>query len=322
MTTSQRAGEYMRRWRRIARAVVGGAALLALASAALAATVQQQTFATPEAGVEALVAAVKTGDDAALRALFGQNESRLLSSGDPAADARYRASFSQAYTEGNRLLFEGATQATLLVGSDEWPLPIPLVKTAAGWRFDSIRGESEILKRHIGRNELGAMRVCAAIVDAEREYAAQHLDADGVPVYAPRLVSSEHKQDGLYWPTAANATPSPLGRLLAAAADDGNPNADTVHREPYYGYYYRILTAQGSAAPDGARDYFIKGKLIGGFAVLAYPAHYGASGITSFMVDSDGDIYENDLGPQTQSIVTFNPAPGWKLSAPVDAPNH
>jgi hypothetical protein len=224
--------------------------------------------------------------------------------------------FSKAYDEANKVVLESEAQATLVIGKDEWPMPIPLVKYPDGWRFDTVKGEDEILKRRIGRNELETMQVCLAIVDAEREYAARHLDSGGVAVYASRFTSSQGKRDGLYWPAQANEAPSPLGALLANAADEGYARPGVLRREPYHGYYYRILTGQGEDAPDGARDYLVKGKMIGGFAVIAYPARYGASGVTSFLVNHDGVIYEKDLGQNTKTvaaaITTFNPGAGWK----------
>jgi len=276
----------------------------------------QQSFESPQAGVTALIKAVKANDKSALRAIFGHEGSKLLSSGDAVADAHGRATFIKAYDEANILELEGETQATLIIGKDKWPMPIPLVKYPDGWRFDTVKGKDEILKRRIGRNELETMQVCLAIVDAEREYTTRHLDSDGVPVYASRFTSSPGKRDGLYWPTKANETPSPLGALLANAADEGYTHRGLLRRKPYHGYYYRILTSQGKDAPDGARDYLVKGKMIGGFAVLAYPARYGASGVMSFLVNYDGVIYENDLGKKTKTvaatITTFNPGAGWK----------
>jgi hypothetical protein len=162
------------------------------------------------------------------------------------------------------VVLEGEAQATLVIGKDEWPMPIPLVKYPDGWRVDTVKGEDEIVKRRIGRNELETMQVCLAIVDAEREYAARHLDSGGVPVYASRFTSSPGKRDGLYWPAQANEAPSPLGSLLATAADEGYAPPGMLRRKPYHGYYYRILTGQGEDAPDGARDYLVKGRMIGG----------------------------------------------------------
>ncbi|MGA8147573.1 MAG: DUF2950 domain-containing protein [Gallionellaceae bacterium] len=301
--------------RRIALTIICafGLALLAPTESFAA---SQQSFESPQAGVTALIKAVQANDEAALRAIFGPEGSDLISSGDAVADAHNRAAFSKSYDEANKVILEGEAQATLVIGKDEWPMPIPLARYPDGWRFDTVKGKDEILKRRIGRNELETMQVCLAIVDAEREYAAQHLDSDGVPVYASRFTSSPGKHDGLYWPTQADEAPSPLGALLATAADEGYAQQGVLQRKPYHGYYYRVLTSQGEDAPDGARDYLVKGKMIGGFAVIAYPARYGASGVTSFLVNYDGVIYEKDLGQNTKTVAaaikTFNPGAGWK----------
>lgn len=302
--------------RRAARTIICALGLVFITPTESFAAASQQSFESPQAGVTALIKAVKANDKSALRAIFGPEGSKLLSSGDAVADAHSRATFSKAYDEANKVVFEGEAQATLVVGKDEWPMPIPLVKYPDGWRFDTVKGKDEILERRIGRNELETMQVCLAIVDAEREYAARHLDSDGVPVYASRFTSSPGRRDGLFWPTQANEAPSPLGALLATAADEGYARPSVLRHKPYHGYYYRILTGQGEDAPNGARDYLVKGKMIGGFAVIAYPARYGASGITSFLVNHDGVIYQKDLGQNTKTvaatITTFNPGAGWK----------
>lgn len=291
---------------------------LAFIAPTMAFAVDQLTFESPEAGVSALIKAVKANDEAALRAIFGRKGSKLLSSGDAVADANSRAKFSQSYDEAHKVVLEGKTQATLVIGKDDWPMPIPLVKYQDGWRFDTAKGKLEILRRRIGRNELETMQVCLAIVGAEREYAARHLDRDGVPVYTSRFVSSPGRHDGLFWPVQENETPSPLGTLIATAAEEGYTNPGIFFDQPYHGYYYRILTGQGNDAPDGARDYMIKGKMIGGFAIFAYPARYRASGVMSFLVNYDGVIYEKNLGKNTKiisaAITTFNPGSGWKQS--------
>ncbi len=301
---------------RIARTIICALGLAFIAPTESFAAAAQQSFESPQAGVTALIKAVKANDKPALRAIFGPEGSKLLSSGDAVADARSRAKFSKAYDEANKVVLEGEAQATLVIGKDEWPMPIPLVKYPDGWRFDTVKGKDEILKRRIGRNELETMQVCLAIVDAEREYSARHLDSDGVPVYASRFTSSTGKRDGLYWPTQANEAPSPLGALLANAADEGYAYPGVLRRKPYHGYYYRILTGQGEDAPNGARDYLVKGKMIGGFAVIAHPARYGASGVMSFLVNHNGVIYEKDLGQNTKTvaaaITAFNPGAGWK----------
>jgi Protein of unknown function (DUF2950) len=274
----------------------------------------QKSFESPQAGVTALITAMRANDEYALQAIFGAGGSKLLRSGDAVADALNRAAFSKSYDEANKVVLESEEQATLLIGKDEWPMPIPLVKYPDGWRFDTVKGKDEILKRRIGHNELETMQVCLAIVDAEREYAARYLDSDGVPVYASRFTSSPGKHDGLYWPTQPNEARSPLGALLASAADEGYARSGILRHEPYHGYYFRILT-QGEDAPNGTQDYVIKGKMIGGFAVIAYPARYGASGIKSFLVNHDGVIYEKDLGQNTKAaaaaITTFTPRTGW-----------
>jgi hypothetical protein len=308
-------------YRRIARTIICALGLAFIAPTESVAATSQQSFESPQAGVTALIKAVKANDKSALRAIFGPEGSKLLSSGDAVADAHSRAAFIKSYDEANKMVFEGETKATLVIGKDEWPMPIPLAKHSGSWRFDTLIGKDEILKRRVGRNELYAMQVCLSIVDAEREYAARHLDRDGVPVYASRFTSSPGRRDGLYWPTQTNEVSSPLGALLANAADEGYSHPGVLQREPYHGYYYRILTRQGENAPDGARDFLIKDKMIGGFAVIAYPARYGASGVTSFIVNHDGVIYEKDLGKHTKTVAAaitkFNPGAGWKKSVPI-----
>jgi hypothetical protein len=299
-----------------ARILTCALGLACAAASASASGPAQQSFPSAQAGADALAVAEKANDPAALAAIFGPDASRLLGSGDPEADAHNREIFSKNYEESKKLVLDGDAKATLVIGKDAWPLPIPLVRQGDRWHFDTKAGEDEILKRRIGRNELEAMQVCLTIVDAEREYAAHHVDADGVPVYAARLASTPGKHDGLYWPTSESEAPSPLGPLLAKAADDGYAPAAAHELEPYHGYYYRILTRQGKDAPDGSQDYLVKGKLIGGFAVVAYPARYDASGIMSFSVDRDGKVYARNFGAGTKSAVAltaeFNPDANWK----------
>jgi hypothetical protein len=296
--------------------IICAVALLVMAPMALAATAAQKSFASPEAGITALVEAVTANDQATLHAIFGPHGGKLLSSGDAVADAQSRETFLKAYGEANKLVFEGGRHAMLVIGKDEWPMPIPLVQSKDGWRFDTRQGEKEILARRIGRNELAAIKVCLAIVDAEREYAARDLDGDGIPEYAPKFMSAPGKHDGLYWETNAGEPPSPLGPLLAAATSEGYTGSGSRPLAPYHGYFYRILTKQGKDAPGGAYDYFVKGNMIGGLAVIAYPARYGASGVMSFIVNHDGVVYEKNLGKNTVAIAskmtTFNPDASWK----------
>ena len=303
------------RWQGLRR-TIGTFVLCAFSAHAPAATSAQQSFEVPDAAVNALVAAVKSNDHKMLRSILGPHSRKLISSGDDVADAKRRATFIKAYNQANKIVLEGDTKATLVIGDDQWPLPIPLVKFKERWRFDATLGEKEILARRIGANELAAIQVCLAIVDAEREYAAQDHAGGGVPTYAARFLSTSGNHDGLYWDARVDESPSPLGPLLAAAAIEGYSNSQIKALAPYHGYYYRILTSQGGDAPGGAYDYFVKGKMIGGFAVLAYPARYGASGVMSFMVNHEGAVYEKNLGKTSTEDATkftsFNPDASWK----------
>lgn len=275
-----------------------------------------KSFATPEAAAAALAQATRTNDLVSLEAIFGDDADQLLHSGDDVADAHNRQLFSKAYDEEHKLMPKGTKSEILVVGKDEWPMPIPLVKRSDGWVFDTQAGEYEILLRRIGHNELSAMSVCKAIVAAEQEYATEHLDGDGVPVYTALLASSPGHHNGLYWPTSESEPASPLGALVADAATEGYDNTKAEPLAPYHGYYYRILTQQGKAATGGERDYIVHGKLMGGFAVLAFPAQYRASGIMTFMVDREGHVYAKDLGEDTGKIAasmqSFDPDASWR----------
>ena len=309
----------MHNWRERLLGTILSLTLIAMAPVAQAATAAQKRFASPEAGITALVEAVKANDQPMLGGILGPHGKKLISSGDRVADQQSREAFIKAYSEANKLVFEGETQAVLVIGQDEWPMPVPLVKSPAGWRFDTPQGEKEILTRRIGRNELAAIQVCLAIVDAAHEYAALDVDGDRIPEYAPQFVSTPGKHDGLYWQTKADEPPSPLGPLLAAATREGYTDSVSKPLAPYHGYGYRILTKQGNNAPGGAQDYLIKGHMIGGFAVIAYPARYGVSGVMSFMVNQDGVVYEQNLGKNTTAIAskmtTFNPDASWRQTA-------
>jgi hypothetical protein len=290
---------------------------LAMASSASSDYFVQTTFSSVQEGMQAFVEAIKLNDASVLQTLLGAGGPELFDSGDPAADAQWRKLFLKAYADANKVVFEGNNQrAILTVGRDEWPMPIPLVKSEKGWRFDTHHAATEILNRHIGRNELAAIQVCLAIVDAEREYAALDRDGDGFPGYAAKFVSSSGKRDGLYWETSEGEPLSPIGPLLAAAANEGLLTSDSTVLTPFHGYLYRMLTKQGMNAQGGAYDYWADGKLLGGFAVLAYPARYGMSGVVSFMVNQDGIVYQKDLGPNTASLAVdmteFDPDPSWR----------
>jgi hypothetical protein len=290
--------------------------LLSLPSAASSEFFVQTRFPTAEEGMQAFVEAIQLNDQFVLQTLLGAEGLKLFDSGDAAADAQWRKRFLKAYAAANKVVLkENNTRAILTVGRDQWPMPIPLVKSDAGWRFDTHQAVREILDRHIGRNELAAIQVCLAIVAAEREYATQDADGDGVPGFASKFLSSPGKRDGLYWETREDEPLSPVGPLLAAAGTEGPVTSDMTGLTPFHGYLYRMLTRQGKNAPGGEYDYQANGKLLGGFAVLAYPARYGTSGVVSFMVNQDGDVYQKDLGENTPALVSemteFDPDPSW-----------
>lgn len=276
----------------------------------------QKTYATPEAAIAALVDAARSGSSKKMQAVFGP-EAKQLGSGDAVMAKRERERFVLAYEEKHSIRMQGDSRITLVLGSNEWPFPVPLVKNANGWRFDTLGGKEEIIDRRIGRNELYTIQVLLAMVDAQREYAAQDRDGDGVREYAQKFSSSPGKQDGLYWPTRTGETPSPLGALAAHAVREGYAGKSSTPA-PYWGYYYRILNGQGSRAKGGAYSYLVKQDMIGGFAILAYPAQYGASGIKSFIVNHDGQVYEKDLGSDTPkqaaAMHTFNPDDAWSAT--------
>jgi DUF2950 family protein len=276
-------------------------------------SVAQERFKTPEAAVDALVAAAKAGDAKALVAVLGPDGKAVASSGDPVADTNIREKFVAAYEAKHAIEREGDGTQTLIIGANDFPFPIPLVNKSGEWQFDTAAGLDEILRRRIGRNELAAIQVSLAYVQAQNEYASLDPGGLGPHVYAQRIVSRPGKKDGLYWPTAEGETPSPLGELAARASAEGyKAGAAPI---PYHGYYYRILTRQGGDAPGGAYDYLVNGKMVGGFALLAYPAEYGNSGIMTFMVNQDGTVYQKDLGPRTvelaRQIGSFAPDKTW-----------
>jgi len=280
-------------------------------------TAGTKVFPSPEAAVQALMEAVKNGDEKALLAIFGKEGKELIASGDAIADRKGRERFLQLYAAKHRLSRESDRMMALEVGEEQWPFPIPRVKEGEGWRFDTRIGKEEVLNRRIGRNEMSAIQTCLAYVDAQREYAARDRDGDGLLEYAQQLVSSKGRQDGLFWPAEEGREASPLGPLFAQAQEEGyRPRQGNAPPAPYHGYYYKMLKAQGKHAPGGARDYLVKGNLLGGFALVAYPARYGASGIMTFMVSHDGVVYQKNLGPGTPAAVRalqrFDPDKTWQ----------
>jgi hypothetical protein len=300
---------------RRAWAALLAAALLAAPLAAPAAE-EQKTFGSPEEAAKALAAAAGAGDAKALEAILGPGSASLVRSGDAVADRRGRERFAQAFAEANKVEHRGDAKAVLLVGKDEWPLPIPIVKGADGWRFDTKSGREEILNRRIGRNELSAAQAMLAYVDAQREYYLRNPRNDKLLHYAQKFGSTPGKRDGLYFATKAGEPPSPLGPLFASAKAQGYTKDGDDLPDPYHGYRYRILKRQGPDAPGGAYDYVVQGRMIGGFALIAWPAAYGNSGVMTFIVNHDGVVYERDLGPNTAAaagkITSFNPGKSWK----------
>ena len=289
-----------------------GAAPQSWAASAAAPT----TFASAEEAVATLVAALKTNDTAALGKVLGTGSEALINSGDRYADQRARERFLADYDEQHKLVPDGENRVVLDVGKDDWPLPIPVVKQDASWHFDTAAGAQEIVSRRIGRNEIAAIRVSLFYVDAQKDYFDRTKQAGGEGEYAQRLVSTANNHDGLFWPAQEGEVESPLAPLVAQAIEEGYPGAIVSGKPiPYQGYYYRILKAQGDRASGGAKDYMAGGKMTGGFALIAWPASYGVSGIMTFLVDEDGVVFQKDLGDPTPSlaaaITRFDPDISW-----------
>jgi hypothetical protein len=274
------------------------------------------TFSSPDEAVKTLVEAAKIGNVDALVRIFGSDSRDWLLSGDDVHDAQARQRFVTAYEQKSALEMQGSDKAVLSVGDDGFPFPFPLVQKAGRWSFDAAAGKEELLNRWVGKDELATIETLRAIVDAQHEYAMTVAGPGHAPEYAQKFRSTPGKKDGLFWPAAAGEKESPLGPLLADAVKAGyrapDANSGPV---PYQGYYFRILTGQGEHAPDGAYDYVVKGKMIGGFAVIAYPAKYGVTGVKTFMVNQNGVVYAADLGPQTAKVAEraqkFDPGAGW-----------
>jgi cell division protein FtsB len=300
--------------------VLCAAVLMTLGFSAItiaATAAKQKSFPSAEAAVKAAVAAAKANDDKELLAIFGAQAKDLLSSGDAVADKQRRAQFLAAYDEKNRLATEGEN-TILIVGKNEWPFPIPVVKSGEAWTFDTAKGREEILNRRIGQNELNAIKVTLAYMDAQREYAMKDRDGDGILEYARRFRSESGKKNGLYWEAKSGEEQSPLGSFFAQAqkagyAPQGSGGGQTA--APYHGYYYKILEAQGKNASGGAFNYVVKDNMIGGFALVAYPAEHGNSGVMTFIINHDGKVFQKDLGKNTAAVASamkeYNPDSTW-----------
>ncbi len=282
-------------------------------------------FSSPEAAAQALADAVREESRAKILGIMGTAAQSWLSSGDPVADREDWHQFLAAYDAEHTISRSADGRAFLVVGGTGWVFPAPLVRRGQSWAFDSAAGREEMINRRVGRNELDTIQTLLAIVDAQREYAAEDPDGNGFSDYARRFVSSEGRRDGLYWPNLDGGRISPLGPLVGSAAREGYGKSTGAGRSDssrgaYHGYRYRIMTAQGKDAPGGAYDYHVGDKLLGGFAVLAYPAKYGVSGVMTFMVNHDGVVWEKELGAETASAASnsrrFNPGQGWKRSEP------
>jgi hypothetical protein len=283
---------------------------------------QQQadgTFATPEEAAAAFVAALEKDDLATAGRLLGEGADELLNSGDPVADETARSKVVEAYQAKQALVDDGDGRKTLVIGANDWPLPVPIVKTADGrWKFDGEAGIDELIYRRVGANELGAIDVMYGFVNAQIAYASEGRDGDPAGIYALKLVSDEGLHNGLYWPTDAGEPMSPAGPFVATAAAEGYRRGEGS--TPYHGYFYRMLYAQGDNANGGAREYFKNGLLTEGFALVAWPADYGSSGVMTFIVNQDGVVFQKDLGEDTAAVVTgvqkFDPDSSWTALAP------
>jgi len=276
----------------------------------------QRTFPSPEQAAEALVAATRQAGTRALLEILGPEGRALVHSGDRVADQRGRARFVAAFDAFHTIEMAGPDRAIIVVGPERWPVPIPLVREGGAWRFDTKAAAQEILDRRIGRNELSVIEVCRAYVMAQRDYAALDPLGNGLQEFAQRLASTAGTRDGLYWPVKPGEEESPLGPLVARARAEGYGGAPAQEKpSPYHGYYYRILTRQGAHAPGGPASYVVDGHMARGFALLAFPAKHGQSGLMTFIVNQVGIVYQKNLGPNTAAIARrtteYDPDPTW-----------
>jgi hypothetical protein len=281
---------------------------------------EQRVFASPEEARQALITAVQAKDHAALRAIFGPVV-RELEPGDPVEQAAEFEHFSSHVQEAAELVKEGDSRANLVIGTEKWPFPVPIVKRDGSWLFDTEAGRAEILSRRIGHNELLAIQACRAYVEAQREYYTMpEPDGDQIPKYARRMISSPNRKDGLYWPTLEGVKESPLGPLVAKAKEEGYMQKRKTGESgprPFHGYYFRILERQGPSASGGKFSYVINGNMVAGHALIAYPARWGVSGVMTFIVNQRGRVYQKNLGPKSAGIArkmtSYNPDLTWKL---------
>jgi hypothetical protein len=303
--------------RRIATVALLSAGLLT--GVVLAQTKTERTFPTPEDAVNALIETVKAGSLESLLEIFGPGGKELIDSSEPAIARQNQQVFAVAVREKWHLEDAAPDRKTLVIGNEDWPFPVPLVKAGNGWRFDTAAGKEEVLARRIGRNELAAIDATRAYVTAQRRYAEAGHDGKPAGLHAAKFQSDPGKENGLYWPTTRGQKRSPLGDVVAQAAAEGRPVTGTATQpSPFHGYYFKILTAQGSAAQGGAKSYVVKGDMSGGFALVAWPAQYDATGIMTFIVNQDGVVREKDLGPGTDAaarkMTAYNPDSSWRVT--------
>ena len=294
---------------------------IVLTQTACSRTSQQKDFASAEAAAQALVAAVQAKESGALLEVLGGQAEPVLNSGDPVQDQNSRDRFLQAYTSAHTLQTDTNGVTTLVVGADEWPFPFPIVESDGRYRFDSAAGIEEVINRRVGANELSAIQSCLAFVDAQREYYVRNAERDPLLHFAQKIASTPGRKDGLYWATSGNELPSPLGEAFARARSEGYFKEGVTKATPFHGYVYRLLTSQGPHAAGGAYDYMVRDKMLGGFALLAFPVEYGVSGVMTFIVSHDGVVYSKDLGRTTaagvQLIESFDPDPSWQREAAI-----
>lgn len=287
---------------------------------AFGASPPQKIFRSPEEAVRALIEASKEKETKPILDILGPDAKAFLETGDPVSDRESRERFIKSYEESNALVKSGETKIFLEVGKDKWPFPIPIVKESSGWRFDTKAGREEVINRRIGRNELDVIQVCLAYVDAQLEYYRRNPQKEPLLRYAQKFLSTQGKRDGLYWEVKQGEEPSPFGALVAHARAEGYKGT-AGKPTAYHGYYYKILTGQGANAAGGAYDYVVRGNMVGGFGMVAYPAQYGASGIMTFLVNHDGVVYEKDQGSNTAQTIAamtkFNPDKSWKEAAKI-----
>jgi DUF2950 family protein len=294
-----------------------GAAVIAAIPLAAGAPPAGRTFASPEEAVHALTDAVKAGKLDEVIAIFGPDSQDLVASSDPATGRQNREVFTVAVAEGWSLTSQGANRRTLVIGNEAWPFPVPLVKTGTRWRFDTAAGKEEVLARRIGRNELAVIATVRTYVDAQRSYARDGHDGKRAGLFAAAFASDPGRQNGLYWAAARGQKPSPLGDLVAQASAEGRALRENgpPPSPPFHGYYFKILTAQGGHVAGGAKSYLVDGELSDGFALVAWPAQYDATGVMTFVVNQSGIVRQKDLGPETETVVRgmtrYDPDASW-----------